>query len=291
MMLRRRQGRIKALPLNSLIPNILTVLALCAGLTAIRFALQDRWELAVAAVVIAGVFDGLDGRMARLLKGATKFGAEFDSLSDFCAFGVAPAILIYQWSAHDIGGVAWIAALGYATCCALRLARFNTMADDDSRRPAWANDYFVGVAAPAGAGFALLPPILSFLLETDAILRNPALNTVWLICVGVLMVSRVPTFSLKKLRVKREHVLPTLVLVGLFAALLVSYPWFVLAAAGLGYLAAIPLSVMSQRKLVAKLDAQAAAGAPPPAANVERLGAHRQDPGGRPDLGHGSPEN
>lgn len=289
MMLRRRQGRIKALPLNSLIPNILTVLALCAGLTAIRFALQGRWELAVAAIVVAGVLDGLDGRMARLLKGATKFGAELDSLSDFCAFGVAPAILIYQWSAHDIGGLAWIAALGYATCCALRLARFNTMADDDARRPVWANDFFMGVAAPAGAGFAMLPPILSFLLETDAVLRNPALNTAWLIAVGLLMVSRAPTFSLKKLKVKREHVLPTLVLVGLLAALLVSYPWFMLAAVGLGYLASLPLSILAQRRLVARLAAEAPPGSPP--ANVERLGALRPDGVRRSDLGRGATEN
>jgi CDP-diacylglycerol--serine O-phosphatidyltransferase len=269
MMLRRRNGRLKALSVNSLIPNILTVLALCAGMTAIRFALQGRWEPAVVAVVLAAVFDGLDGRMARLLKGATKFGAELDSLSDFCAFGVAPAFIVYQWSAHDLGGLGWIAALGYATCAALRLARFNTMIEDP-QRPAWANDFFTGVAAPAGAGFAMLPMVLTFLLETDAVLRHPALNAAWLIVCALLMISRIPTFSLKKLHVKREHVLPTLVLVGLLAALLVSYPWFTLAAAGLAYLASIPVSFASQRRLVARL----AAAQPPPSGgpdNVERL--------------------
>ena len=271
MMLRRRNGRLKALPVNSLVPNILTVLALCAGMTAIRFALQERWEPAVVAVVLAAVFDGLDGRMARLLKGATRFGAELDSLSDFCAFGVAPAFFVYHWSAHEMGGLGWIAALVYATCCALRLARFNTMAEDP-QRPVWANDFFTGVAAPAGAGFAMLPAVLTFLLETDAVLRHPALNTAWLIVCAMLMISRIPTFSLKKLRVKREHVLPTLVLVGLLAALLVSYPWFTLAAAGLAYLASIPLSVMSQRRLVAKLAAQQPAPeASAEAGNVERL--------------------
>ncbi len=270
MMLRRRNGRLKALPVNSLIPNILTVLALCAGMTAIRFALQERWEPAVVAVVLAGVFDGLDGRMARLLKGATKFGAELDSLSDFCAFGVAPAFIVYHWSAHELGGLGWIAALVYATCAALRLARFNTMIEDP-QRPVWANDFFTGVAAPAGAGFAMLPAVLSFLLQSDAVLRHPALNAGWLIVCALLMISRIPTFSLKKLRVKREHVLPTLVLVGLLAALLVSYPWFTLAAVGLGYLASIPVSVASQRRLIARLGAQPA---PPPsedADNVERL--------------------
>jgi CDP-diacylglycerol--serine O-phosphatidyltransferase len=270
MMLRRRNGRLKALPVNSLVPNILTVLALCAGMTGIRFALEERWEPAVVAIVLAAVFDGLDGRMARLLKGATRFGAELDSLSDFCAFGVAPAFFVYHWSAHDMGGLGWIAALVYATCAALRLARFNTMAEDPLR-PVWSNDFFTGVAAPAGAGFAMLPAILTFLLETDAVLRHPALNTAWLIVCALLMISRIPTFSLKKLRVKREHVLPTLVLVGLLAALLVSYPWFTLAAAGVAYLGSIPLSLMSHRRLIAKLAAQQAGGPAAGADNVERL--------------------
>jgi CDP-diacylglycerol--serine O-phosphatidyltransferase len=266
MMLRRRNGPLKALPVNSLVPNILTVLALCAGMTGVRFALEERWEPAVVAIVLAAVFDGLDGRMARLLKGATRFGAELAARSDFSAFGVAPAFFVNNSSAHDMGGLGWIAALVYATCAALRLARFNTMAEDP-QRPAWSNDFFTGVAAPAGAGFAMLPAILTFLFESDAVLRHPALNAVWLIVCALLMVSRIPTFSLKKLKVQREHVLPTLVLVGLLAALLVSYPWFTLAAVGLAYLASIPLSIASQRRLMAKLAAQQAAAAD----NVERL--------------------
>ena len=272
-MLRRRHGRLKALPVNSLVPNILTVLALCAGMTAIRFAREERWEAAVVAIVLAAVFDGLDGRMARLLKGATKFGAELDSLSDFCAFGVAPAFFVYHWSAHEMGGLGWIAALCYATCAALRLARFNTMAEDP-QRPAWANDFFTGVAAPAGAGFVMLPAVLTFLLDSDAVLRHPALNAAWLLVCALLMISRIPTFSLKKLRVKREHVLPTLVLVGLLAALLVSYPWFTLAAVGIGYLASLPFSFASQRRMAASAppapveEAGEAAGE---AGNVERL--------------------
>jgi CDP-diacylglycerol--serine O-phosphatidyltransferase len=169
-----------------------------------------------------------------------------------------------------MGGLGWIAALVYATCAALRLARFNTMAEDPLR-PVWSNDFFTGVAAPAGAGFAMLPAILTFLLETDAVLRHPALNTAWLIVCALLMISRIPTFSLKKLRVKREHVLPTLVLVGLLAALLVSYPWFTLAAAGVAYLGSIPLSLMSHRRLIAKLAAQQAGGPAAGADNVERL--------------------
>jgi len=249
MMKRARSRRLKALPVNSLIPNVLTILALCAGMSAIRFALLDKWEAAVAAVAIAGVFDGLDGRMARLLKGATKFGAELDSLSDFIAFGVAPAFVVYMWSTHDLKGIGWIAALAFSTCCALRLARFNTALEDPDR-PAWTGLYFSGLAAPAGAGIAMLPVMFSFLVG-DELFRQPVLVSLWMLFVGLLMISRVPTYSLKRLRVRREHVLPTLVLVGLLAAVMVSYPWVVLSAVGCIYLFSIPFSMRSQRQFAA----------------------------------------
>ena len=161
MKIGRRNRRLRDLPVNSLIPNILTVLALCAGMSAIRFAMQEKWELAVAAIIVAGILDGLDGRMARLLKGATKFGAELDSLSDFIAFGVAPALVIYLWSTEVLGGIGWIAGLAYSTCCALRLARFNTALDNPDQ-PAWTSYFFTGMAAPAGACIALLPIAVSF---------------------------------------------------------------------------------------------------------------------------------
>lgn len=249
-MLRRRNGRLRALPVNSLIPNILTVLALCAGMTSIRYALQERWDMAVFAVMAAGIFDGLDGRMARLLKGATKFGAELDSLSDFIAFGVAPAIIIYLWSVNQFGGVGWVAALVFATCCGLRLARFNTAMETADEEPAWSKDFFTGVAAPAGAGFALLPVVLAQQFG-DFVFRHPALDAVWLLCVAYLMISRIPTYSFKLLRIKRELVLPTLVLVGFAAAVLVSYPWLTLGLVGLGYLASIPFSYSRHRRLAA----------------------------------------
>jgi len=246
---RTRRRRLRALPINSLIPNILTVLALCAGMSAIRFALQDNWQAAVAAVAIAGVFDGLDGRMARLLKGATKFGAELDSLSDFIAFGVAPAFVVFLWSTHDIKGIGWIAALAFSTCCALRLARFNT-ATEEPDRPVWTGYYFTGLAAPAGAGIALLPVMGSFLFG-DNFLRQPLLVSAWMLFVGLLMISRVPTYSLKRIRVRREHVLPTLVVVGLLAAVMVSFPWVVLTAVGCIYLLSVPFSFRSQRQFAA----------------------------------------
>ena len=147
----RRRPRIKTLPFNRLLPNIVTVLALCAGLTAIRFGYQARWELAVLAIVLAGIFDALDGRLARLVGGSTKFGAELDSLSDFVSFGVAPAVLLYFWTLQHAPGVGWALALLFAVCAALRLARFNTKLGV-SDMPAWAYNYFTGVPAPGAAG-------------------------------------------------------------------------------------------------------------------------------------------
>ena len=246
MSLRRRNRRLRELPVNSLIPNILTVLALCAGMSAIRFAMQERWELAVAAIIVAGILDGLDGRMARLLKGATKFGAELDSLSDFIAFGVAPALVVYMWSTEALGGVGWVAGLAYSTCCALRLARFNT-ALEDLDRPAWANLFFTGMAAPAGAYTALLPLTVSFQIG-DGFLREPALMALWLLAVAFMMISRIPTYSFKRVRVKREMVLPVLVVVGIVAAVLASYPWFVLSILGVLYLGSIPFSYRAQKR-------------------------------------------
>lgn len=247
-MLQERRRRLRAMPVNSLIPNILTVLALCAGMSAIRFALQDNWTSAVAAVAIAAVLDGLDGRMARLLKGATKFGAELDSLSDFICFGVAPAIVVYLWSTNETGNVGWIAGLAYSTCCALRLARFNTALEDPDR-PAWAANFFAGVSAPVGAGFALLPMMLSFQIGDDHA-RLPWLVTVWQLIVALLMISRIPSYSFKRIRVKRDYVLPTLVVVGLLAAILVSYPWLVLSVVSLLYLFSLPFSYRSHRRLL-----------------------------------------
>lgn len=246
-MLNKRGRRLRGLPVNSLIPNILTVLALCAGMSAIRFALQEKWELAVAAILVAGVLDGLDGRMARLLKGATKFGAELDSLSDFIAFGVAPSLVVYLWSTNELGGVGWICGLAFSTCCALRLARFNTALEDPDK-PAWAGGFFTGVAAPAGGACVLLPMAIDFQLE-NSLTRTPALMAVWVLLIGFLMISRVPTYSFKRLRVKREHVLPVLLVVALCAAVLAVYPWFVLSVVAVFYLGSIPFSYRKHRSL------------------------------------------
>ncbi len=248
-MLHTRRPRLRGLPVNSLIPNILTVLAVCAGLTSVRFALAERWEMAVMAIALAALLDALDGRVARLLKGTSKFGAELDSLSDFVCFGVAPGLLLYRWSLDHMGGVGWILVLAYAVCCGLRLARFNTASAEDNQ-PDWEANFFTGVPAPAAAGLVLLPVMISFQLGDD-VFRLPfvvAINTVF---VAFMMVSRIPTYSFKKMRVKREAVLPVLIVVGLLGAVVTSYPWFVLAAATTLYLFSIPFSIRSHARLAA----------------------------------------
>jgi len=251
-MLGNRLKRRKGLPVNALIPNILTVLAICAGVTSIRFSLEGHWEMAVMAIAVAAILDTLDGRVARLLKGTSKFGAELDSLSDFVSFGVAPAILLYRWTLSDFGGVGWIIVLAYAVCCGLRLARFNTMLDDPDK-PAWAADFFTGVPAPAAAGLVLLPVMISLQIGDD-VFRLVWINAVNAVFVAYMMFSEIPTYSFKRMRVKRERVMPVLIVVGLLGAVVASYPWFMLSAVTTLYLSSIPFAVRSYRR-------QAAAGA------------------------------
>jgi len=243
----RPRPRLRDQSFNRLIPNILTVLALCAGLTSIRFAFQERWEMAVFAIVIAGVLDGLDGRIARLLDGSSKFGAELDSLSDFLAFGVAPALLLYYWTMKSVVGLGWALALLFAVCCALRLARFNTKVDN-ADLPAWTGRFFTGVPAPAGAGLALLPVFATFEFGSG-FFDHPIVTGGAMVAVSLLMVSRVPTFSFKRIKVPHDYVLPTLLGVGLFAAFLVGLPWLTLMAVGVLYLASLPLSYVAHRRL------------------------------------------
>src|SRR6267154_1748386 len=176
-----KSRRISGLSINRMIPNILTLLALCAGMTAIRFAINGQFEAAVIAIIVAGVFDGLDGRVARLLKSTSPFGAQLDSLSDFICFGVAPGVMLYIWAL----------SLLYAICCGLRLARFNTQLDVEL--PPYAAYFFTGVPAPGGAGLVLVPMYLAFEFG-DEFFRSPFFNGIVMIAVAALMVSRVPTF-------------------------------------------------------------------------------------------------
>ncbi|MCW2237347.1 CDP-diacylglycerol--serine O-phosphatidyltransferase [Azospirillum canadense] len=244
---RRPHPRLKGLSINHLLPNVLTVLALCSGLTAIRFAMHERWEQAVMCIVIAAVFDALDGRIARLLNGQSKFGAELDSLSDVISFGVAPAFMMYLWALNGAGSLGWIAAMAYAVCAALRLARFNSRLGDVDLPP-WAFNYFTGVPAPAGAGLAVLPMVIGF-EAGPAVAGHPAIVVPWTLLVGGLMVSTLPTFSGKGMRVPTHYVVPALVGVGLLAASLVSQPWWTLAFVGLVYMASLPFSIAQFRKL------------------------------------------
>ena len=241
-MARFRRRRVTALSINRMIPNALTLLALCSGLTAVRFALQDRWEVAVGAVLVAMLFDGLDGRIARLMGATSELGAQLDSLSDVIAFGVAPALMIYFWTLSDAGGIGWAACLVYAACCALRLARFNTALGEENPTPL-ASRYFVGVPAPAAAGLAVLPMTISFVVGDD-LLRSDVLNVITLLAVGILMVSRVPTFSMKKLKLRAPQRLFALVGLVLFIALLISETWFMVTLVTLIYLASIPFAVI-----------------------------------------------
>lgn len=252
---RKRQRRIPGLSVKRLIPNIMTLLALCAGLTSIRFAVHGLWREAVIATVLAAILDGLDGRVARLLDGTSKFGAELDSLSDFVSFGVAPAMVLYFWTMRDAGGYGWALVLLFSVCCALRLARFNTMIGEPDLPP-YAYNYFTGIPAPAAAGLALLPLILAIQFG-DGIFSQPGLVAVVLLGVSFLMVSKIPTYSFKKIRIPHKWVLPILLLVGLLAAFLVTEPWLTLAVVGLLYLASIPWAVASFRRLKAQAERMA----------------------------------
>jgi CDP-diacylglycerol---serine O-phosphatidyltransferase len=228
-------------PVRVLIPSIFTLIGLCAGLTAIRMGIEHRWDLAVAALVFAAALDGIDGRVARLLKASSRFGAELDSLADFVNFGVAPAIIMFNWALEDLHSLGWIAVLVFAVCAALRLARFNVSLDA-ADMPAWKSNYFVGVPAPAAAIILLLP-----IYVQDLGLHVPSLTPLVLIytlAIALLMVSRVPTFSGKLIgqRIAREYVLPVFVLAALFIAVLVTYPALTLTVGSVTYLALIPLS-------------------------------------------------
>ncbi len=245
--------RFKQVPIRYLLPNLVTLLALCSGITSIRLGIEGRYELAVGAIIISIVLDAVDGRLARFLKGTSRFGAELDSLADFVNFGVAPALLIYLWSLNELKTMGWVVALILAVCCALRLARFN-VALDDIEKPAWAASFFSGAPAPAGAGLALAPMYLGFLSGIDNGHAYAGVIAPFIAAVAILMVSRVPTFSgkTKGPRVRRELVLPILGGGVLAIVCLISFPWETLTLFAGTYVALIPLSIRSYRRLKAK---------------------------------------
>jgi CDP-diacylglycerol--serine O-phosphatidyltransferase len=248
--------RFRPVPFRMIAPNLITLMALCLGLTAIRLAFEQKFEPAVIAIVAAAFLDGIDGRVARLLKGTSRFGAELDSLADFVNFGCAPALILYGFALFHLRSVGWIVALIFAIAMALRLARFNAMLDDPTR-PEWKKDYFVGMPAPAGALTAMLPLYLHFLglsLEKWA----APLILGYVLCIALLVVSTVPTFSGKTMgkRVPRDWVLPIFLVVVATFGLFISFPFEAMVAMSVTYLAAIPIGAAQYRRR-AKAEARA----------------------------------
>src|ERR1700748_436020 len=254
-----RRRRFRPIPVRMLVPNVITLLAICAGLTAIRLSTEGRMGLAVGAIVFAAILDGIDGRVARMIKGQSKFGAELDSLADFVNFGVAPGLILYFWQLHELGNGGGIAAMIFAISGGLRLARFNATMDDPNK-PAFAANYFTGVPAPAGAITVLLPIYLAFL----GMPTLPAtLTAFYTLLIAFLMVSRLPVFSGKtiRMRVPPEMVLPVFVSVIFFIALLIGYPWHILSVGSVIYLLSLPAGWKSYRDHARRAAAQTAATA------------------------------
>ncbi len=247
----RRRRRLQARPLVHLVPNALTVASICFGLSAIRYGLDERYQTAVIMIILAGIFDGLDGRSARLLKITSKLGAELDSLADFLSFGVAPAFLLYLWTLNEAKSFGWAIALLYVICAALRLARFNSELEDPDRPP-WMTRFFTGMPAPAAAGVVIVPMMLTFALGQDW----PQvwwLNALVMATVAFMMVSTVPTFSIKMIttRIKPQLMLPALVGIGAIIAALVNVPWWTLLGVASAYLISLPIGIIVARRLAA----------------------------------------
>ena len=263
--------RFKPVPMRLLLPNLITLLSLCSGLTGMRLAIENKLEMAVAAIFVAAILDGLDGRVARMMKGTSRFGAELDSLADFISFGVAPAVILYFFSLHSLHSPGWIIVLLFACASALRLARFN-VAIDDPGRPAWQKDFFVGMPAPAGALTVLLPIYLHLIglthpqgaaLQGVLVQGTVGLEALYILFIAFMMISRIPTYAGKTLgsRVPRSAVIPLFIIVVAFVALLATMMFEMLALLTLAYLVCIPLMVRRYRQLAAEEARLAAAGA------------------------------
>jgi CDP-diacylglycerol--serine O-phosphatidyltransferase len=236
-------GDARAIPFRAFAPNAITVMALCFGLTGVRFAIAEQWELALAAIVGAGVLDGFDGRIARLLRAQSKFGAELDSLSDNIAFGTAPALIIFLWSLQYAPRFGWIAALALAVCCALRLARYNARIDS-AEQPHKTAGFNTGVPAPVGAGLAFVPLYL-WLISGDALFQDWRLVLPWTLFIALLMISSVPTYTWGSIRIRRGWRIFALAGVALLGAALLNEPWLTLLAISALYLAMLPFSIAS----------------------------------------------
>jgi CDP-diacylglycerol---serine O-phosphatidyltransferase len=261
-------GGVRGLSLRAVLPNAITAAALCSGLTGIRFAISDNWRLAIVAVILAGVLDGIDGRIARLLKAQSRFGAELDSLADSLSFGVAPALIFYLWTLQDLPRLGWFAALAFAICCALRLARFNAQIDVDEQ-PHKSAGFLTGVPAPVGAGLAFLPFYLWMATGWEGF-REPVACAIWMVAIAFLMISNIATLSWTSIRPRRNVRLELIAGVGILFAALLLEPWWTLVAICVGYLAMMPYALVRYSR-IRRPRARAAASAPAPAAEDDHL--------------------
>lgn len=237
----------KGLSLRALLPNAITAAALCSGLTGIRFAISDQWALAIFAIILAGVLDGIDGRIARLLKAQSRFGAELDSLADSLSFGMAPALILFLWSLEELPRFGWLAALAFAICCALRLARFNAQIDTDDQ-PHKSAGFLTGVPAPIGAGLAFLPFYL-WMATGDEIFRQPIPVAIWIGLIAFLMISNIATLSWSSIRPRRSVRLEVLAAAGILFGALLMEPWWTLCVICAGYLLLMPWALLRYSRI------------------------------------------
>lgn len=237
-------------PIYRLFPSIITIIALCAGLTSVRYALDFKWEYSLILLVIAAFLDGMDGRIARYLQVTSDFGAQLDSLADFMNFGVAPAITIYLWTLNSIEtrGVGWVFVLVFVVCCAIRLARFNAMLVSEEDKQPWREYFFVGIPAPVGGIMSLLPMVISLEWPELAISNSPKLVGCYMVLVAFAMASRIPTFSIKKLAISHDKVAFLLAIIALVVAALLIKPWATISVLAVCYILSIPCSIRKYRK-------------------------------------------
>jgi CDP-diacylglycerol--serine O-phosphatidyltransferase len=246
----------RGIPFRAFVPNAITVLALCFGLTGVRFGIGGEWEKALGSIIVAGVLDGFDGRIARLLRANSRFGAELDSLSDNIAFGTAPALILFLWSLQSAPRFGWIAALALAVCCALRLARFNARIDADDQ-PHKSAGFNTGVPAPVGAGLAFVP-IYLWLISGNDWLRSWQLVMPWTLFIAVMMISSVPTYTWSSIRIRRGWRLFALAGVAVLGAALINEPWITLLTISVIYLALLPFSIAGYARVKRRRATQAA---------------------------------
>lgn len=237
-------------PISRLLPNMITLAGMCCGLSAIRFATLGRWEMAITFILVAALIDGMDGRVARMLGATSLFGAQLDSLSDFLCFGVAPALIMYMWQLHDIRGIGWAVVLFFVVCAALRLARFNTALFDDEKE-AWEKQFFTGVPSPAGGILCLMPLIFSMQISQGTSLPAIAV-AIHVVIIGMLMASRIPTFSGKTINIRHEYIPQFMIACSILLVLFIIEPWLFLTGVSVVYILSIGFSVLRWRKLKAR---------------------------------------